>query len=617
MNNARRLLACPLASCVLLLLSSWSVADEPAGYGSVRHLDQGWTSADWNWFYTTAQGSRMIPYDWFLALEQPDGMGLFKEEAYMARFGYLPAANKAENPDGLPIGFVADASSRVDAYALKAPMLRRGMSATEYRRRADNAAEGLKELKAEGNLLRSFSVEADGADQPLGAPRAKEPRFKDFPESTRWLGLTCATCHTGQLEYRGRAIRIDGGPSLSDFTSFSEKVVEALHATTEDESRFDRFADRVLGPKHSKGRAKELRDRVVAYTESFAGLVARSKPIHPYGFGRLDAFGILLNEIVGTALALPENYRVPDAPVGFPFLWDTPDLDWVQWNGSSHNPLARNVGEVLGVFADLNLSGPASRLFETSANLPNLVELEERVKTLKPPAWPEDLFGPINKDLAEKGKAHYQKLGCANCHATSRPYPMTEPNPLGRSLIQIKMTPLGEIGTDPKTALNFLQRTANPGLFAEQLGEGPVPVAQLLAASVRKVIATQFDTLQLSESERLRYLDYREEKTPTPAHLASYKARPLAGVWATAPYLHNGSVPNLHELLLPAKERSKRFQVGGREFDPKRVGFAQDSGGNTFQFQTDLPGNSNAGHEYGAELCDQERWELVEYLKTL
>src|SRR5262249_42174795 len=156
-------------------------------------------------------------------------------------------------------------------------------------------------------LIRSFSTAAVGAGQPLAAPPPKVVRIKVFPKTTRWLGLTCAACHTGQVEYRDRTVRVDGGPSLSDFTSFSERLVAALHETAEDDKRFGRFADRVLGPRHSEREAEDLRDQFVAYTEGFAGLVARSRPVHPYGFGRLDAFGILLNEIVGTAMALPEN----------------------------------------------------------------------------------------------------------------------------------------------------------------------------------------------------------------------------------------------------------------------------------------------------------------------
>src|SRR5262249_54013441 len=82
-----------------------------------------------------------------------------------------------------------------------------------------------------------------------------------------------------------------------------------------------------------------------------------------------------------------------------------------------------------------------------------------------------------------------------------------------------------------------------------------------------------------------------------------YKARPLNGVWATAPYLHNGSVPNLWELL--SASRNPSFQVGSRIFDPVKVGF--DPSG-SFTFDTTVPGNYNTGHPFGTSLTDPEKW---------
>ena len=102
-----------------------------------------------------------------------------------------------------------------------------------------------------------------------------------------------------------------------------------------------------------------------------------------------------------------------------------------------------------------------------------------------------------------------------------------------------------------------------------------------------------------------------------------YKARPLNGIWATAPYLHNGSVPTLYELLLPAAQRSKMFTVGSREFDPVNVGLRSGKEDGPFQFDTSLAGNANSGHEgaaYGTEpgqLNEVQKRELLEYLKTL
>lgn len=110
-----------------------------------------------------------------------------------------------------------------------------------------------------------------------------------------------------------------------------------------------------------------------------------------------------------------------------------------------------------------------------------------------------------------------------------------------------------------------------------------------------------------------------------------YKPRPLEGVWATPPFLHNGSVPSLYDLLSPASERPRRFYVGTREFDPVRVGYVTAVEGGKrqprrgeFLFDTALAGNSNSGHEFdngnragviGRKLSHEERMDLIEYLK--
>jgi hypothetical protein len=115
----------------------------------------------------------------------------------------------------------------------------------------------------------------------------------------------------------------------------------------------------------------------------------------------------------------------------------------------------------------------------------------------------------------------------------------------------------------------------------------------------------------------------------------------LNGVWTTAPYLHNGSVPSLYWMLTPAAERPKQFCMGTRDFDPQQVGFHVDAGekqscrhGETLFSAVDsqgmpIPGNSNLGHSLegtpgpgkpgviGRLLTDDERYDLIEYLKTL
>jgi hypothetical protein len=125
-----------------------------------------------------------------------------------------------------------------------------------------------------------------------------------------------------------------------------------------------------------------------------------------------------------------------------------------------------------------------------------------------------------------------------------------------------------------------------------------------------------------------------------PQVMDGYKPRPLAGVWATPPFLHNGSVPTLYDLLSPIEERAKDpgFYVGRREFDPVKVGLVTsppEGARKGFWLNTKLPGNLNTGHQFrgvdppagsniprppgviGRGLSPDERFEIIEYLKVL
>ena len=110
------------------------------------------------------------------------------------------------------------------------------------------------------------------------------------------------------------------------------------------------------------------------------------------------------------------------------------------------------------------------------------------------------------------------------------------------------------------------------------------------------VLDTALRKLNLTEAQELDLHGYREPSTPRPAE-GVYKAAPRDGVWATAPFMHNGSVPNLYEMLIPAAERTKKFYLGG-DFDPVKVGLDTTATSGTFLMDTTLLGNSNAGHSF-------------------
>ena len=390
-----------------------------------------------------------------------------------------------------------------------------------------------------------------------------------------------------------------------------------------------------------------------------------------------DQFALILNRLQSKNTGYPglsfkqmlyvrnKIFNEPNAPVSYPFLWDIAQSDYVQWNGLASNagvgPIGRNTGEVIGVFAIIDwqdsspdisisswLTGQKHKKkhvdFKSSVDLINLQRLEAHLRKLKSPQWPA-IFGKIDKLKARKGQLIYAKH-CQSCHE------IIDREDADR-LITAKMTDIKKTGTDPAMARNSVFYTGKSGNFmhtyqATDVGNVIIaetaPVAQILTSVTKGVVATPDAdkwfirrwadwayTLVMSFTQNkikasVKSGNYTPDTTANPYNsLLSYKARPLNGIWATAPYLHNGSVPTLYDLLLPVKKpgdpekgeyRPDTFMVGSREFDPVKIGF-KSSGYNGFKFTTSRIGNRNTGHQYGAPLNKEQRYELLEYLKTL
>jgi mono/diheme cytochrome c family protein len=513
-------------------------------------LEQGWSDTVRTAFYTTSQGSRMLPYSWFLSLEEATSRRKFKVPGNMRRMGFLVDEGPS-NPDNLPVGFAKD----------------------------------------------------------------------EHPTRGAAIGLTCAACHTGQVEFAGKTIRIDGGQSLGDLEQLQSGLLAALEATLTDPLKFARFAEEVVGESATTAQRADLRAQVEQSRDWWAARVARSRGLSPHGPSRTDAFTIIGNEVVCVLLNVRDNCVPAVAPTQFPFLWNTPDFDWAQYNSSVHSPIGRNVGEVTGVFAEASLN--ASGGVDSTANLHNLHALENWLKLLQPPKWPADVLGAVDLNLAAEGEALYAET-CAGCH-TEDPQPRTAPNAFGVTFAKVNFaTPLSVLGTDRTAALSFATRRADPGPWrpiAEAQGligpDGKVAAAALLSISGTMIIQKFFAINGFTDLQKLSYLGFRQSQTPTVAQLTTYKARPLHGIALTAPFLHNGSVPSLYDVLLPAEQRTKQFHVGNRNFDPVKVGYSTERESNTVPFDTNLLGNSNAGHEYGTHFNHLQRMAVVEYLKTL
>ncbi|MDP2179176.1 cytochrome c [Methylicorpusculum sp.] len=570
-------------------------------------LEQGWDNDETLDFYNTSQGSHLLPYSWFLALEQADNSDLFRDDKNISYLGYIPqAAMPGRNPDGLPIGFVKD--------DIQEPFLTSALSAKRL------------SSDTQGNQM-GYNV---------------------------WLGLNCAACHTSEINYGDKTLRINGGPAQSDFPAFMHNMYQALAVTINDDAKLTRFAKKVLPEGGYNDIEKQaLKTQLVTYNVWLKEYIDINYGVvtTPYGYGRLDAFGAILNRVTSSLLDIPGNATPANAPVSYPFLWNTSQLDWVQWNGSAGNHIARNVGEVAGVFAHTILkTDNEDERFYSSAKIVNLDHLEQLMSKLDSPRWGDPLPA-IDQDKAAKGKSLFA-TNCVSCHGIrddNGQFPMTQPNKVGKQFIQTHMTGLAEIGTDPLMAMNFVNPALNvdPGQMRPFLdkedcqdkkacSDPKVPRGAVLTAAVKNIIGKQLAAIQppLDQQQILALSGYHLPDE-TPPNLIAYKARPLNGVWATAPYMHNGSMANLYQTLLPESERETSFYVGSKKFDPIKVGFESSQEGNHFLFKTlddngaPIPGNSNKGHvgnsftktlgEDGQwrDFTDDERYQLIEYMKTL
>jgi hypothetical protein len=258
---------------------------------------------------------------------------------------------------------------------------------------------------------------------------------------------------------------------------------------------------------------------------------------------------------------------------------------------------------------------------------------------------------------------------CARCHSHLDREDLATPVTIGTTLLNGPEP----IGTDPWMACNAYANSARTGSmiltprgYFLVPGEKPIilgstaPEFDMLATAVvgsivsyadkykklvNKVLAKElFDRKASPHIDRLPQIKLSKlvpeiaPATVAPDKIAQlkrcladdspilgYKFRPLTGIWATAPYLHNGSVPTLHDLLLPPSDRPKSFYVGTREFDPVKVGFkTEQSAENSFLFRVfddqgkPIQGNLNSGHDYNnAGLSEADREALVEYMKGL
>lgn len=518
------------------------------------YLAQGnhWGMKNRKVFYSIDQGSWIIPYSWIVALNEANGLPFLRDS--LSRYGYLPNATSAENPNGLPVGF----------------------------------------LVAKSNLL--------------------GPQFS----------MTCAACHTRQITDHGTSYRVDGGPAFSDLYSFFKDLDSAVGYTLSHPGEFTQFQNRVLKQGTTTPTYEQLAKWYLPYHTLLSN--ALTPNTDPWGVGRLDALAMIQNSATGldigypaTDYLIPQNIAPANAPVKYPFVWNDWKQDFAQWAGTAVNgnpsyALQRHSLGVLGLFAflqpepDPNTLNGYNFLSKNSISFDGLRAAEALAGKIGPPKWPFKL----NVAKAARGKLIYDKTCAVGCHEIKQ----GDPRP---PVINTWRTPVINVGTDTKY-YDVLRRISVDSGILKGFVNPVTPAAPLVPAS-KAASFTLVNTVNQSILKQ-RYPRIRLTINAPSRPTGAYESRVLQGIWAAAPYLHNGSVPSLAELLKPAKDRVRSFQIG-TEYDPVSVGLASDQPGSSFTIRvtTDCSqlssGNSNCGHEYGTWLSPEEKENLLEYLKTL
>jgi mono/diheme cytochrome c family protein len=401
-----------------------------------------------------------------------------------------------------------------------------------------------------------------GRDLPIGVSRRR--RF-----GVEQVGFNCALCHTS---------------TVRDSPTAPRRIVLGMPAQQLDLQAVVRFIldcslDSRVTAENIRGRFEASGERVSLFERILLrlGLVDRLKiqtlelrnrmqpslgeNLPDWGRGRVDTFNPYKAVQFNWPLAkLPQSELIGASD--YPSLWNQAPREGLQlhWDGDNDSVDERNLSAALG-----------AGVTPVTVDHASIKRIRDWIWTLPPPEYPY----PVDRDLAARGAEVYRQH-CVNCHAGAGFRKGTRD--AGRVGFVV---PIDEIGTDPHRLNSYTEAFAS----------------------------SQY---ALYPESPYRFTHFRKTN--------GYATHPLDGIWLRGPYLHNGAVPTLRDLLEPPERRPTTFFRGYDVFDQRNVGFVSNvpaEGGHQFTaFDTTRPGNSNSGHLYGTTLSDAEKSALVEYLKV-
>ncbi|HEY7164647.1 MAG TPA: cytochrome c [Candidatus Binatia bacterium] len=404
---------------------------------------------------------------------------------------------------------------------------------------------------------------------------------KDLPigmSKRRYLGfdlvwLNCAFCHAGTVREKPESTPVvyTAMPANTfDFRGF----MRFLFATGEDR----RFTPERILLQIKTIRAREglgdlplldrlvlrfyaiyyMRERILTLRDRLSFI--KDEP--EWGPGRVDTFNPLKAYFNFPVDKLPQEERI--GTTDFPSIWNQGQREQrnleLHWDGNNNSLEERNRSAAMGA----GITPPTE-------DRDNMKRVANWLRQLPAPPYPFK----IDDKLAARGAPIYKQY-CAECHGA-------DGKDFSGKYVG-KVTPIDNIRTDRRRLDSY--------------------------------------TYDVAVNQNMIFAGYGEERFSHFRKTFGYANSPLDGLWLRAPYLHNGSVPSLRDLFEPTDRRPKTFYRGYDVYDQKNVGFVsnvpEEKGKKYFLYNTDEPGNANAGHDgriYGTELPAADKDALVEYLK--
>lgn len=324
----------------------------------------------------------------------------------------------------------------------------------------------------------------------------------------------------------------------------------------------------------------------VKYTSTPAGTVSV-----PSVLGSSNPWAVVQKELAVNLLNIESDNFAPvqGGNVRTPHIFSYERQHWIFLSNCTDDLLGRHIAQAQSLLTDFDWTTKA-----TTANIKNIEKISVLTRKITPPIWDESVFGALDMNKVQAGKAIAKKY-CLTCHD-----PMLDKQDRASAYYNVYDT-----GTD------FTYIKAQQAAY---YGKNFFDVLQGFIKEVKTKEAKNEGISSLAPYE----INRTDENWHSPA-ANTFSAKPLFGLWASGPFLHNGSVSSIFQLLLPETQRAKSVIIGNIELDTKDLGFVQKEVWYGSTLDTSLVGNSNLGHSgemFGTNLSIDEKYQLIEFLKS-